>query len=139
MYWCCFRTSTVPNILSYPGEHHESAAKFSFLSSFQSNLLTEGLRRQIGWGHVWSRFAGPLSCHSQPNQCAFTPLLPPGWWDGNFQSPIPRDIRRLEAYGVKLNGTGMVHEAHLRSFCKSREAVVRSIPVTNRCSGLTCI
>ncbi|KAJ6302279.1 hypothetical protein OIU77_016378 [Salix suchowensis] len=77
---------------------NSNGSSFSFLSSFQSNLLADGLRLQVGWGHVWNRFAGPLSCKNQPNQCAFTPLLPPAWWDGLWQSPIPRDVRRLEAF-----------------------------------------
>ncbi|KAF5932840.1 hypothetical protein HYC85_029011 [Camellia sinensis] len=97
------------------------ATNFTFFSSFQSNLLSEGLHKQIGWGHVWNRFAGPLSCRNQRNQCAITPLLPPGWWDGIFQSPIPRDTRRLETYGVKLTGFGTVDENHLNSFCRSRK------------------
>ncbi|KAA8542081.1 hypothetical protein F0562_023233 [Nyssa sinensis] len=120
------------------GENHTSASNFSFFSSFPSNLLSEGLRNQVGWGHVWNRFAGPLSCHNQPNQCALTPLLPPGWWDGIMQSPIQRDIRRLEAYGVKLTGSGMVDETRLLSFCKSRKNVVKTIPITRKCSGLSC-
>ncbi|XAR50364.1 hypothetical protein NMG60_11004664 [Bertholletia excelsa] len=114
------------------------ATNFSFFSSFQSNLLSDGLQRQIGWGHAWNRFAGQLSCRSQRNQCALTPLLPPGWWDGNWQSAIPRDIRRLEAFGVKLTGFGSVDENHLQSFCRSRKATVRTIPVARECGGLTC-
>lgn len=114
------------------------ATNFTFFSSFQSNLLSEGLHKQIGWGHVWNRFAGPLSCRNQRNQCAITPLLPPGWWDGVFQSPIPRDIRRLETYGVKLTSFGTVDENHLNSFCRSRKDTVKTIPVTRQCSGLTC-
>lgn len=105
------------------GENHTTASNFTFLSSFHSNLLSEGLRNQVGWGHVWNRFTGPLSCHSQPNQCAQTPLLPPGWWDGIWQSPIPRDLRRMETYGVKLTRLGTVDENHLQSFCKSRKDV----------------
>ncbi|XP_021895748.1 uncharacterized protein LOC110813061 [Carica papaya] len=102
------------------GENSTSSS-FSFLSSFQSNLLREGLKLQVGWGHVWNRFAGPLSCQNQSNQCAFTPLLPPGWWDGIWQSPIPRDIRKLSAYGVELSGLGTVDENELRSFCSSKK------------------
>ncbi|KAL6996896.1 hypothetical protein U1Q18_007021 [Sarracenia purpurea var. burkii] len=113
-------------------------ANFSFFSSFQSNLLAEGLQKQIGWGHVWNRFAGPLSCHGQQNQCALTPLLPPGWWDGILQSPIPRDTRRLEMYGVKLTGFGTVDENHLHSFCRSRKDIVKIMSVAHKCSGLTC-
>ncbi|XP_059661662.1 uncharacterized protein LOC132307809 [Cornus florida] len=111
------------------GENNTVASNFSFFSSFQSNLLSQGLRHQVGWGHAWNRFAGPLSCHNQPNQCALTPLLPPGWWDGTLQSPIARDIRRLDAYGVKLNGFGTVDETHLHSSCKSRKHVVKTIPI----------
>ncbi|KAI3417948.1 uncharacterized protein J3R85_014083 [Psidium guajava] len=105
------------------------SSDFSFLSSFQSNLLSEGLGNQVGWGHVWNRFAGPLSCRGQPHQCAFTPLLPPAWWDGLWQSPIPRDIRRLAAYGIKLSGFGTSDENHLLSFCKSRKETVKTVSV----------
>lgn len=108
-------------------ENDTASSKFSFLSSFQSNLLSQGLRNQIGWGHVWNRFAGPLSCRHQPNQCAITPLVPFAWWDGYWQSPIPRDIRRLEAYGVKLTAFGTVNENRLQSFCKSRKVHVNTI------------
>ncbi|XP_030515800.1 uncharacterized protein LOC115729378 [Rhodamnia argentea] len=105
------------------------SSDFSFLSSFQSNLLSGGLGNQVGWGHVWNRFAGPLSCRGQPHQCAFTPLLPPAWWDGLWQSPIPRDIRRLAAYGIKLSGSGTSDENHLLSFCKSRKETVKTVSV----------
>lgn len=120
------------------GEDYTSASNFSFFSSFQSNLLSDGLRNQVGWGHAWNRFAGPWSCHNQPNQCALTPLLPPGWWDGKLQSPITRDIRRMEAYGVRLTDLGTVDEKHLLSFCQSRKDIVKTIPITRACSGLTC-
>lgn len=109
-----------------------NGSSFSFLSSFQSNLLTDGLRLQIGWGHVWNRFAGPLSCPSQPNQCAHTPLLPPAWWDGLWQSPIPRDVRRLELFGVKLSGFGTVDENHLQSFCNSRKNTGKTVTIIQR-------
>lgn len=112
-------------------ENSSATSDFSFLSSFQSNLLTNGLINQIGWGHVWNRYAGPLSCHGQTNQCAYTPLLPPAWWDGIWQSPIPRDIRRLEAYGVRLSSLGTVDEEHLQSFCKSRKTTVIKFPVSS--------
>ncbi|GMN57456.1 hypothetical protein TIFTF001_026562 [Ficus carica] len=108
---------------------NSTGSSFSFLSSFQRNLLREGLRFQIGWGHVWNRFAGLLSCHKQPNQCAFTPLLPLAWWDGLWQSPLPRDIHRLEDYGILLTGFGTIDENHLRSFCNSRKTVVKTIPI----------
>ncbi|PWA43463.1 hypothetical protein CTI12_AA536880 [Artemisia annua] len=114
------------------------APNFSFISSFQNNLLRRGLQHQVGWGHVWNRFAGQLSCHSQPNQCALTPLLPPGWWDGLWQSPIPRDIRRMEAYGVKLSGFGTIDDNRLQAYCKARKAIVRTISITRKCIGLKC-
>ncbi|GAB2284158.1 hypothetical protein Dimus_018625 [Dionaea muscipula] len=111
-------------------ENSSAALDFSFFSSFGSNLLTRGLGNQIGWGHVWNRFSGPLSCHEQTTQCAFTPLLPPAWWDGIWQSPIPRDIRRLEAYGVRLSSLGTIDDDHLQSFCKSRKTKVIQVSVT---------
>ncbi|XP_074326157.1 uncharacterized protein LOC141664167 [Apium graveolens] len=120
------------------GENHTGASNFTFFRSFHSNLLTDGLRHQVGWGHVWNRFAGPLSCDNQPNQCALTPLLPPGWWDGIWQSPILRDVRRMEAYGVKLNRVGIVDINRLQSYCKSRKDVVRTISVIPPCSGSKC-
>ena len=120
------------------GENHASASNFTFFSSFHSNILTNGLRHQVGWGHVWNRFAGPLSCDNQPNQCAITPLLPPGWWDGIWQSPILRDMHRMEAYGVKLNKLGKVDTNRLQSYCKSRKDVVRTISVIPPCSGSKC-
>ncbi|KAI8017670.1 hypothetical protein LOK49_LG04G03493 [Camellia lanceoleosa] len=104
-------------------------SRFLFMSSFQSNLLSEGLGIQIGWGHVWNRFAGPLSCHNQSTQCAFTPILPPAWWDGLWQSPTPRDVKRMQAYGIQLSGFGTFDDDHLHSFCNSRKNVVRTVPV----------
>ncbi|WKA04113.1 hypothetical protein VitviT2T_022173 [Vitis vinifera] len=111
-------------------ESTSSSWNFSFFSSFQSNLLVEGLVTQVGWGHVWNRFAGPLSCHSQSNQCAHTPLLPPAWWDGLLQSPIPRDIRRLEAFGINLSGLGTFDENQLLTFCNSRKNIVLTLPIS---------
>ncbi|KAJ0790226.1 hypothetical protein HanPI659440_Chr05g0213051 [Helianthus annuus] len=113
-------------------QDHGGPANFSFISSFQNNLLRGGLQNQVGWGHVWNRFAGQLSCHSQPNQCALTPVLPPGWWDGLWQSPIQRDIRRMEAYGVKLTGFGTIDENRLRGYCKAKKAITRTIPICVR-------
>ncbi|XP_019458810.1 PREDICTED: uncharacterized protein LOC109358810 [Lupinus angustifolius] len=107
--------------------HNSSGSKFSFFSSFQSNLLTDGLKNQIGWGHVWNRYAGPLSCHNQAIQCAFTPILPPAWWDGLWQSPIPRDINRLASYGIQLSGLGTVDDDSLQSYCNASKNVVRTI------------
>ncbi|PON92799.1 hypothetical protein TorRG33x02_113970 [Trema orientale] len=108
---------------------NSTGSSFSFLSSFQGNLLREGLRFQIGWGHVWNRYAGLLSCHNQPNQCALTPILPPAWWDGLWQSPLPRDVRRLEDFGVLLSGFGTIDEVHLQTYCNSRKNVVKTIPI----------
>lgn len=108
-------------------DNSSTGTNFSFLSSFQSNLLSEGLRNQIGWGHVWNRFAGPLSCRGQPEQCAITPLLSPAWWDGLWQSPISRDVRRMELYGIQLSGFGTFDVNHLYSFCGSRKNVVRTV------------
>ncbi|XP_059642467.1 uncharacterized protein LOC132284384 isoform X2 [Cornus florida] len=110
-------------------ENSSAGSSFSFLSSFQSNLLSEGLGNQVGWGHVWNRFAGPLSCHNQSNQCALTPLLPPAWWDGLWQSPTPRDVRRMDAYGIRLSGFGTFDENYLESFCNSKKNVVLTVPL----------
>lgn len=104
-----------------------SGSSFSFFSSFQSNLLTDGLKNQVGWGHVWNRYAGPLSCSNQSNQCAFTPLLPPAWWDGLWQSPIPRDTKRLAFYGVQLSGFGNVDTYSLQNYCNSRKTIVKTL------------
>ncbi|AQK49930.1 Rhamnogalacturonate lyase family protein [Zea mays] len=106
-----------------------SGTNFTFLSSVHSNLLVEGLSTQVGWGHIWNRYAGPLSCRRQPHQCALTPLLPPAWWDGRWQSPIPRDVRRLLEYGVRLSDTGEVDERHLLSYCRSRKDHVKRFHV----------
>lgn len=108
-------------------ENSSASSRFSFFSSFQSNLLLEGLRNQVGWGHVWNRFGGPLSCHNQSSQCALTPLLPPAWWDGVWQSPIPRDIQRMDAYGIQLSGFGTFNDEYLSSFCDSRKKNVVTV------------
>ncbi|KAL6659873.1 hypothetical protein ACP70R_002702 [Stipagrostis hirtigluma subsp. patula] len=102
-----------------------SGTNFTFLSSIHSNLLVDGLSTQVGWGHIWNRYAGPLSCQHQPHQCALTPLLPPAWWDGQWQSPIPRDVRRLLEYGVRLSNTGEVDERRLMAHCMSRKDHVK--------------
>ncbi|XP_021835457.2 uncharacterized protein [Spinacia oleracea] len=112
-------------------ENSHTNPGFLFLSSFHSNMLRNGLTNQIGWGHAWNRFAGPLSCHGQPNQCAYTPLLPPGWWDGIWQSPITRDIRRLKMYGVRVSGLGTIDEEHLQSYCKSKKNTAVKVPVSS--------
>ncbi|XP_047046364.1 uncharacterized protein LOC124651308 [Lolium rigidum] len=105
--------------------HGPSGANFTFLSSIHSNLLVDGLSTQVGWGHVWNRYAGPLSCPHQLHQCALTPLLPHAWWDGQWQSPIPRDVRRLLDYGVQLSDTGEVDDERLVSHCRSRKDHVK--------------
>jgi hypothetical protein len=106
-----------------------SNSSFAFLSSFQSNLLADGLKNQVGWGHVWNRYAGPLSCPKQPNQCAFTPLAPPGWWDGIWQSPIPRDTRRLAAFGIELSGFGTVNEDRFHAYCSAKKEYVSTVTI----------
>ena len=116
--------------ISFSEENTSSSWNFSFFSSFQSNLLVEGLGSQVGWGHVWNRFAGPLSCHDQSNQCAHTPFLPPAWWDGLLQSSIPRDIHRLEAFGVDLSSLGTFDQNQLLSFCNSRKSTVLTLPIS---------
>ncbi|CAN0870091.1 hypothetical protein LINGRAHAP2_LOCUS9424 [Linum grandiflorum] len=98
--------------------------QFRFMSSFQSNLLKKGLSVQSGWGHVWSRFAGPLSCENQSDQCAFTPLAAPAWWDGPWQSPVQADIKKLSMYGVRLSGDGTVDGDGLELYCGSRNVTV---------------
>ncbi|KAK4282217.1 hypothetical protein QN277_013620 [Acacia crassicarpa] len=105
-----------------------TSSSFSFLSSFQSNLLSEGLKNQSGWGHVWNRYAGPLSCHNQTHQCAFTPSIPPAWWDSLWQSPLPKDINRLASYGVQVSALGTVDNYSLQAHCNSRNLVVKTIP-----------
>ncbi|KAL6890297.1 hypothetical protein ACP4OV_009060 [Aristida adscensionis] len=105
--------------------HDPSGTNFTFLSSIHSNLLVDGLSTQVGWGHIWNRYAGPLSCQHQPHQCALTPLLPHAWWDNQWQSPIPRDVRRLLEYGVRLSNTGEVDERRLISHCRSRKDHVK--------------
>ncbi|KAK4392845.1 hypothetical protein Sango_1755300 [Sesamum angolense] len=106
-------------------ENASSNSSITFLSSF--HLLSEGLKDQGGWGHLWNRFAGPLSCHSQPKQCALAPILPPAWWDGLWQSPIPRDIEKMEAYGIKLSGFGTFDESQLNHLCRSRKKPVVTV------------
>lgn len=112
--------------LSAPG-NNSAGSTLSFFSSFQSNLLSEGLKNQIGWGHVWNRYAGPLSCHNQSNQCAFTPLISPAWWDGFWQSPIPRDIHRLASFGLQLSGFGTLDYHSLHTYCASKKPAVKTI------------
>lgn len=136
-HWIHWRLLIWIWLVLFPGDN-SSASKFSFFSSFQSNLLSGGLGKQVGWGHVWNRFAGRLSCHNQPHQCARTPLLPPAWWDAALQSPISRDIRRLQAYGVYLMDSGEVSESHLQSFCQSRKDIVKTMSVFHQCQNSKC-
>ena len=105
--------------------HEPSGANFTFLSSIHNNLLVDGMSTQAGWGHAWSRYAGALSCPRQAHQCALTPLLPHAWWDGRWQSPTGRDVRRLLGYGVSLSDTGEVDEERLAWHCRSREDHVK--------------
>ncbi|KAL3630850.1 hypothetical protein CASFOL_023834 [Castilleja foliolosa] len=108
-------------------EQASNNSNIVFLSSFQSNLLFNGLKSQVGWGHVWNRFAGPLSCPGQQSQCALTPVLPTAWWDGLWQSPTPRDSQRMESYGVNLSGFGTIDDGLLKDFCLSRKTSVVKI------------
>ncbi|KAK8938054.1 hypothetical protein KSP40_PGU010795 [Platanthera guangdongensis] len=124
----------------HAGEDPVNPSRFAFLSSFHSNLVVDGLSRQVGWGHAWNRFAGPLSCRHQPHQCAFTPLLPFAWWDTKWQSPVPRDIRRLRAYGVELTENGQVIENALETYCKKRKEHIKIVHVFgSSCGGTYCI
>jgi hypothetical protein len=99
--FCLHPSSFSPtnNICTILGNNTEGS-NFTFFRSIQSNLLTAGLSSQVGWGHVWNRFAGALSCQYKTNQCSATVVLPPAWWDGAWQSPTSCDVRRLAAYGV---------------------------------------
>ncbi|KAF9622358.1 hypothetical protein IFM89_031161 [Coptis chinensis] len=106
-----------------------STINFLFFSSFQKNIVLQGLGNQVGWGHVWNRFGGSLSCHGQSTQCAHTPLLPPAWWDGTWQSPISRDIHRMEAFGVHLSSFGEVNESGLLTYCQNRKNPVKTVPI----------
>ncbi|KAK6912941.1 hypothetical protein RJ641_022542 [Dillenia turbinata] len=110
---------------------NSGASGFAFFSSFQHSLLADGLQSQLGWGHAWNRFAGALSCRNQSNQCAFTPLLPLAWWDGLWQSPSPRDIRRLSLYGIHLTGFGTFDEHNLTLFCNTRKNAVKTVQVSS--------
>ncbi|GFS34353.1 hypothetical protein Acr_00g0033490 [Actinidia rufa] len=66
---------------------------------------------------------------NQSDQCALTPLLSPAWWDGLWQSPTPRDIRRMHAYGIQLSGFGTFDEQLLLSYCTARKNVVVTVPL----------
>ncbi|RZB47201.1 hypothetical protein D0Y65_051011 [Glycine soja] len=115
----------MPNISKFA---QSSSARWNYLCSINRCI---GCNTQSGiklvWGHVSNRYAGPLSCHNQTNQCAFTPLLPPGWWDGLWQSPIQKDINRLAAYGIKLSGLGTVDYDSLQNYCSTRKNVERTV------------
>ena len=102
-------------------------ATFNFYSSFQSSLLVEGLEGQRGWGHTWRRFGGYKSCKNQTRQCAVTPLLPYAWWDAPWESPVPRDIQRMLAYGIKVSDSGQVDADYLTRTCGSRKVPIETI------------
>ncbi|MCO5553034.1 hypothetical protein L7F22_006554 [Adiantum nelumboides] len=108
-------------------EEKQGGILLKFYSSFQPPLLAEGLAGQRGWGHVWRRFAGALSCKNQTAQCADTPLLPYAWWEGPWQSPAPRDVQRMLAYGVKLSEGGHVEENSLPKTCTSRKSPLETV------------
>ncbi|MCO5561243.1 hypothetical protein L7F22_014864 [Adiantum nelumboides] len=108
-------------------EEKQGGILLKFYSSFQPPLLAEGLAGQRGWGHVWRHFAGALSCKNQTAQCADTPLLPYAWWEGPWQSPAPRDVQRMLAYGVKLSEGGHVEENSLPKTCTSRKSPLETV------------
>ncbi|KAK8533938.1 hypothetical protein V6N12_047340 [Hibiscus sabdariffa] len=70
---------------------NSTSSRFSFLSSFQGNLLAEA------------------------------------WWEGQWQSPIPCDIHRLEQYGIQLSDLGTIDENQIRAFCSSRKNIVKTV------------
>ncbi|BBH00482.1 hypothetical protein Prudu_010471, partial [Prunus dulcis] len=105
-----------------PGDK-PTGSNFAFLSSFQDWLgaCVEQICR--------SPCPAPLpGCHNQPNQCPFTQLLPPAWWDGLWQFPLPRDIKKLAEYGIQLSRFGTIDENYLDTFCSTRKVVVKTVP-----------
>jgi hypothetical protein len=86
-------------------------------SSFQRDLVAQGLMKQSGWGHAWRTFGGKLGCKNQPPQCARTPLLPYAWWDAPWQSPTSRDIHILRNMGIEIDDVGNIDERTLDGFC----------------------
>uniref|UniRef100_A0A0A8ZM07 Uncharacterized protein n=1 Tax=Arundo donax TaxID=35708 RepID=A0A0A8ZM07_ARUDO len=95
---------------------YKMLAKISGLEIFRNETHSlwifdqETVVQLPGWlGSCLEQIFWPLSCQGQPQQCALTSLLPPAWWDGQWQSPIPWDVR-LQQYGVRLSKTGEVVE-----------------------------
>ncbi|KAH7404775.1 hypothetical protein KP509_15G042000 [Ceratopteris richardii] len=109
--------------LGINGDNHP----LKFYSSFQAPLIAEGLAGQRGWGHTWRRFGGRLSCTNQTRQCAETPILPYAWWDGPWQSPLPRDNKKMLVYGVKVLESGQVEEDSLPRMCRLRKATLETL------------
>lgn len=88
-------------------------------SSFQPELVAQGLVKQSGWGHAWRTFGGRLGCKNQSSQCARTPLLPYAWWDAPWQSPTSRDIHLMRNMGIEIDEEGNIAENTLDRFCGS--------------------
>ncbi len=103
------------------GESSQASKSSVFYSSFQPDLVAQGLMKQSGWGHSWRTFGGKLGCRNQTAQCARTPLLPYAWWDSPWQSPSSRDIRKLQMVGIKIDEVGQVSEHSLDDFCAAQE------------------
>lgn len=111
------------------------------LSSFQRALVAQGLIKQSGWGHAWRTFGGKLGCRDQAPQCARTPLLPYAWWDGPWQSPTTRDIRKLGSIGIKVDETGEILESSLDEFCEAHQKIrpsVYKLKVSSCIEGMPC-
>lgn len=89
-------------------------------SSFQRDLLAQGLMKQSGWGHAWRTFGGKLACKNQASQCARTPLLPFAWWDAPWQSPTTRDTLKMRNMGIQVDDVGNIAETSLDNFCDHR-------------------
>ncbi|BBN68154.1 hypothetical protein Prudu_305S000100 [Prunus dulcis] len=107
-----------------PGDK-PTGSNFAFLSSFQDWLgacVEQICRSPCPLAPL------PLGCHNQPNQCPFTQLLPPAWWDGLWQFPLPRDIKKLAEYGIQLSRFGTIDENYLDTFCSTRKVVVKTVP-----------
>ncbi|KAI3974676.1 hypothetical protein MKX01_029211 [Papaver californicum] len=107
-----------------------------FLASRAKYAVISGAKSRIGttYAQLIAALAAAhqlriLSCSNQTDQCAHTPLLPPGWLDGDWQSPYPWDISRSNGFGVKLTSLGQINEKYLHSFCRLRKDVVKTVPV----------
>jgi hypothetical protein len=105
---------------------HQEEAPCAFYSSFQRDLVAQGLVKQSGWGHAWRTFGGKLGCRNQAPQCAKTPLLPYAWWDAPWQSPTTRDVRKMQNIGIQVDDTGQILESSMDMFCKAH----RNLPPT---------